>query len=965
MILSEPKLISPLLDDFAMGAPMSEHHGIRCCPAMEKDSDHKYIVKIISIPATQTQLEALLLSGAYKSSAAALEYFKALSDGVVEEAQTLQMLSQLKGFVPYAQWQVVPMENAVGYDVYLLGTYKRSLERFFRKHTMTHLAAVNLGLDLCAAMTVCRLKGYLYVALKPGNVFISEQQEYRVGDLGFVKLDSLAYASLPDKYRSSYTPPEIQDAMSTLNETMDVYAIGMILYQAFNGGTLPFSGQAPQEALPAPMYADYEMAEIILKACAPDPAQRWADPKEMGQAIAMYMQRNGANDVPIVPAVRSQAAEGFSAGEPEAAPPQEESPAIGENSPEEDRPREPDELDFLNELVSDETAPSEDTASDAEYGSLSDETSDMLFLADELLARQVPDPVVPPEPIDVPVPEPIAPETREPEEPEALTEAELLEQARKLSAEQPEPKKERPAPVRRERKPIRIPYKKIGITLLVLALLAALGYGGYYYYKEYYLVDVTSLTLDGQNDRLLVSIAADVDEALLSVECKDAHGNVLTAPVVNGTASFEDLTANNQFEITVKIDGFHKLTGSTTDSYNTPAQTNVVQFDAVAGNENGSVILSFTVDGREPEQWSVAYGAEGEEEQVATFAGHMFTIRGLSLGKEYTFRLLADDGLYLTGLDRVTYTPQALVLAQELSVSDCTQDSLTAVWNTPEGKQVASWTVRCYNDAGFDQTQTVTENTAVFTGLDLSQAHTIEVTAEGMVVGTHTFVSADPVIISNLTADTADPSRITLKWDYTGTAPSGGWLVLYTVDGSETQQVLPCSENTAEIIPMVPNVSYEFTIQAANGNTVFGDGLTLTTPEAKDFDSGTYNMSADDLTFAMCLTPERENWNHTDLDSDSYTTTFQAGQKASFLVTVHSDYNYDSAECVTMFLIRNAEGKLVSFDVSTRSFMQMWDNSRCELDIPALPEAPGDYTVEVYFNGALAGSESFTVTAAG
>lgn len=963
--MSEPKLISPLLDDFAMGAPMSEHHGVRCCPAMEKDSDHKYIVKIISIPATQTQLDALLLSGAYKDSAAALDYFKALSDGVVEEAEILQTLSQLKGFVPYTRWQVVPMENAVGYDVYLLGPYKRSLERFFRKNTMTHLAAVNLGLDLCAAMTVCRLKGYLYVALKPGNVFISEQQEYQVGDLGFVRLDSLAYASLPDKYRSSYTPPEIQDAMSTLNETMDVYAIGMILYQAFNGGTLPFSGQAPQEDLPAPMYADYEMAEIILKACAVDPAQRWADPREMGQAIALYMQRNGANDVPIVPTVSAQGAEAPSAWEQEA--PQEESPATAEKPPAEDGvPQEPDELDFLSDLVSDETAPSEDTAPETEYGTLSGETSDMLFLADELLAQQVPEPVIPPEPIEVPIPEPIPPEPPEPEEPK---EADLLEQAKQLSAERPEPKKERPAPAKRERKPIRIPFKKIGITLLVLALLAALGYGGCYYYKEYYLVDVASMTLDGENDRLLVSIVTEADEALLSVECKDAHGNVLTAPVVNGTASFENLTANNQFQITLKIDGFHKLTGSTTDSYNTPAQTNVVQFDAVAGNEDGSVILSFTVDGREPEQWSVAYSAEGEEEQVATFAGHMYTVRGLSLGKAYTFRLLADDGLYLTGLDQVTFTPQALVLAQELSVADCTQDSLTAVWSTPEGKQVASWTVRCYNDAGFDQSQTVTENKAVFTGLDLTQAHTIEVTAEGMVVGTHTYVSANPVVVSNLSADTSNPSRITLSWDYTGTAPNGGWLVLYTVDGSETQQVLPCAENTAEIIPMVPNVVYEFTIQAGDGNTVFGKPLTLTTPEANKFNGignyTNYNMTADDLTFAMCLTPERENWNYTDLDSDSYTTTFQVGQKASFLVTVHSDYNYDSAECVTMFLIRDADGTLVSFDTSTRSFMQMWDNSRCELDIPALPGTPGAYTVEVYFNGALAGSESFTMTAAG
>ncbi len=71
----------------------------------------------------------------------------------------------------------------------------------------------------------------------------------------------------------------------------------MILYQVYNGGQLP----ELSEPLAPPIYADYEMAEIILKACDPDPANRWQDPQQMGQAIASYMQRNTVNDDPIIP----------------------------------------------------------------------------------------------------------------------------------------------------------------------------------------------------------------------------------------------------------------------------------------------------------------------------------------------------------------------------------------------------------------------------------------------------------------------------------------------------------------------------------------------------------------------------------------------------------------------------------------------------------------------------------------
>ena len=67
--MSELKLVSPLLDGFVMGNPMSSHDGIDCCPAMKENSDEKYIVKIISVPASQVQLDALLLTGAYKDPA--------------------------------------------------------------------------------------------------------------------------------------------------------------------------------------------------------------------------------------------------------------------------------------------------------------------------------------------------------------------------------------------------------------------------------------------------------------------------------------------------------------------------------------------------------------------------------------------------------------------------------------------------------------------------------------------------------------------------------------------------------------------------------------------------------------------------------------------------------------------------------------------------------------------------------
>ena len=77
MNLSEPRLISPMLDGFVMGDPISNHDGVRACPAMHLETDKKYIVKIISLPASTAQLDALLMSGAFSTPVEVNAFFNA------------------------------------------------------------------------------------------------------------------------------------------------------------------------------------------------------------------------------------------------------------------------------------------------------------------------------------------------------------------------------------------------------------------------------------------------------------------------------------------------------------------------------------------------------------------------------------------------------------------------------------------------------------------------------------------------------------------------------------------------------------------------------------------------------------------------------------------------------------------------------------------------------------------------
>ena len=996
--MSEPKLVSPLLDEFVMGEPISQHHGVSSYPAMQKDSDNKYIVKIISIPASQRSLDALLLAGAFPNAQAAQDYFRELADGVVNEAQILQQLSKLEGFLPYRGWQVAPMEAGTGYQVYLLSDYRRSLDRHFRRDAMTHLAAVNLGLDLCAALAVCRRCGYLYINLQPTNVFLSEDQGYRIGDLGFAALDSLQHASLPDRYRSAYTPPEIADAYCALNTTVDIYAVGLILYQAYNNGKLPFEGTAPADPLPSPMYADYEMAEIILKACDPDPQNRWEDPLQMGKALVSYMQRNSVNDVPIVPAPPVQEepvpvealdeelpdddylAQGLEDEEQLEIPQREEDEpeAVPVALPLEDtdEPEAADEVQDDNaeeiagqeeasgnseEIPVDETLPSDESAVGLEDAPLTDEVSAMLAMADELIAHELPEPVVAPEPVEIPIPEPLEISSEE-EKTDALPEEETSRE--EPSAEQAEETEEvvvdeetedqlpeEPAPKR-----VRPPrsYKGLIIFLLVIALGLSLFTGGYAFYKFYYLQTVENIAAVSSDGQVTVKLTTSIDDALLTVVCKDTYGNTQRRPVAGGKAVFDSLNPGTSYDFYVEISGLHSLVGKTKTSLTTAQQTSILNLSVVTGSEDGSAILSFTVQGPDS-SWQVVCTATGEEPKTFSCINHSATLTGLTPGVTYNVRLVPATTLYVVGQDSTTYTATKIIYAQDLKATDFRDNKLTVSWTAPADTSVESWTVRCYDNDKVDKTITVTGTEAVFGDLDPSKAYNIEVTAAGMTRSVTIYISANTIQVYDLQVNAIDGNNLRVTWNYDGNAPEGGWRVLYCVDGSSQSLVVNC-ESIAAALPLIPGSHYEISILQENGGTVLDGTVSYDTPAAENF-SG-YWLTAESLNFYTCLPTDAAtiNW-----ETVTPTDTFTPGSKASLLMQTKQIYQDGYGEIVNLYVIRDSNRAVVSVSSAVRVWADMLEAGFGIANLPPVPSTAGNYTVEIYFNGTYAGSAAFQV----
>ena len=611
-------------------------------------------------------------------------------------------------------------------------------------------------------------------------------------------------------------------------------------------------------------------------------------------------------------------------------------------------------LSFLDDLDIDDPIQDAHRQADDLYIGLSDDLSGILEQADELIAHETPEGVIQPEPINVPIPDLII-STDDLDE-QMHSDATVVVAMPSDIADFEDYDDEDYEDV----EPSSKIGKKIFTIFLLLVLLAGLCLGGYILYREYYLQPVSELRLEGSEDNLLVYVVSEIDESRLTVVCSDTHGTSQTASVQNGVASFSGLNPNTLYTVKVEVSGFGKPVGELSDNYTTPVQTNIISFQSITGTEDGSVILSFTMEGQDTDNWIITYQTEGEEAKAESFTGHSVTIRGLTLGKDYTFTLSSEDDLYIVGSDTLQYTAVSHVKAQNLAVTGCTGETLTAAWEAPEGSNITQWSVRCYSESGYDQTLVTDKTSITFTGVNCMDAHTIEVTAVGMSEASRCYMTANAVTVSDIVVSQANATSLKLTWSTGDTQPLNGWLILYTIDGSATKGIVRANENAVTISPIVPGATYEFSIQQEDSNTVFGGNAIYTTAAAKEF-SG-YDVSASTMHISMCKAPAATGWTYKDLAKEDYRINFKTGETAGFVLEMLKKYNVSKDEIVATYVIRDSEGIPVSWDYNSRAWIDMWSKNFCHLTVPALPTVPGNYTIEIYFNGQSVCDTSFTIT---
>ena len=107
--------------------------------------------------------------------------------------------------------------------------------------------------------------------------------------------------------------------------------------------------------------------------------------------------------------------------------------------------------------------------------------------------------------------------------------------------------------------------------------------------------------------------------------------------------------------------------------------------------------------------------------------------------------------------------------------------------------------------------------------------------------------------------------------------------------------------------------------------------------------------------------PTKSNWGYSSLQRAREQDTFKPAGSLALLYTVTKPYTFDDTAFETVFVIRDAEGKLVSTATRTRSWDDMWDNGYCTETVSGLPADAGSYVLSIYIENGLLAELPFSI----
>ena len=267
-------------------------------------------LKAITIPSSPEELQSVLDEDGLDRQGAS-SYFR---ETVVALNREIALMNKVKGhsnIVSYEDHDVIEHTDGIGWDILIRMELLTPISQYFKQFdTIPRQAVLRLGIDLCRALEVCEKYSIIHRDIKPANIFISDTGDFKLGDFGVARTASASTGASTFAGTVNYMAPEVF-RREKYTASVDTYSLGLVMYQLLNANRMPFYPPYPQpitfsaaeqararrlagEALPLPSGAQDALGQLVCKACAPDPAQRFAGPLALRKALETLPQAQPA-----------------------------------------------------------------------------------------------------------------------------------------------------------------------------------------------------------------------------------------------------------------------------------------------------------------------------------------------------------------------------------------------------------------------------------------------------------------------------------------------------------------------------------------------------------------------------------------------------------------------------------------------------------------------------------------------
>ena len=271
---------------------------------------YRAALKVITVPQSSAEVRSVISEGMSVSQAEA--YFHGIVEELMHEFSIMFKLKGTANVVSCEDLRVLEHPDGIGWDILIRMELLHPLLPYVYEHPMARRDIIRLGIDICKALELCQRYNIIHRDIKPENIFISDNRDYKLGDFGIARTIERTTSGLSKKGTYSYMAPEVY-AGKEYGFSVDTYSLGLVLYRMLNKNRGPFLPQPPEaitfssreqalarrmsgEPLPRPFYGEGRLGEIVLKACAFDPKERYSSPQQLRQELEaiLYTQTDAA-----------------------------------------------------------------------------------------------------------------------------------------------------------------------------------------------------------------------------------------------------------------------------------------------------------------------------------------------------------------------------------------------------------------------------------------------------------------------------------------------------------------------------------------------------------------------------------------------------------------------------------------------------------------------------------------------